>query len=223
MSEQKDSLHKEFELERMILFSDAVFAIAITLLIIEIKFPDLPEDYRDHLELWKMFKPTVIHFLGFVLSFFFIGMSWTRHLKMFRHLRAYDDGVIFLNLTSLFFIVAFPFSASGFTHLKPQFMFPMVIYAGNAMMIFLSNFLLAHYIFKRRVHLSLPGHEAEKKYIYLQNLGSAIIFGLLFLVVLLNMIFIGYDENKLALCVSVVLVLSAVMRRKLRKLKPAKY
>ena len=61
MSEPNNSLHKEFELERMILFSDAVFAIAITLLIIEIKFPELPENYREQLSLWKMFKPTVIH------------------------------------------------------------------------------------------------------------------------------------------------------------------
>src|SRR6478752_263905 len=72
MSEPNNSLHKEFELERMILFSDAVFAIAITLLIIEIKFPELPEGYREQLSLWKMFKPTVVHFMGFLLSFFFI-------------------------------------------------------------------------------------------------------------------------------------------------------
>ena len=91
-----NSLHKEFELERMILFSDAVFAIAITLLIIEIKFPELPENYKESLDLFKMFKPTLLHFLGFLLSFFLIGMSWARHLKMFRYLKAYDNGVIFL-------------------------------------------------------------------------------------------------------------------------------
>jgi uncharacterized membrane protein len=222
MSEQKDSLHKEFELERMILFSDAVFAIAITLLIIEIKFPELPEGYRDHLELWKMFKPTMGHFFSFLLSFFFIGMSWTRHLRMFRYLRAYDDGVIFLNLASLFFIVAFPFSASGFTHITPHFMFPMVIYAANAMLIFLSNFLLSHYIFKRRAHLSVPGYEAEKKYIYLQNLISAIMMGLLFLVVVVNSMIFGYEENTLTISVAIVAILSGAMRKWLRKFKPAK-
>ena len=71
-----NSVHKEFELERMILFSDAVFAIAITLLIIEIKFPELPENYRKSLDLFVMFKPTLIQFFGFFLSFFFVGMSW---------------------------------------------------------------------------------------------------------------------------------------------------
>ncbi|MCW3086624.1 MAG: hypothetical protein JWQ78_10, partial [Sediminibacterium sp.] len=128
-----ETLRKEFELERMILFSDAVFAIAITLLIIEIKFPELPENYRQSLDLFKMFKPTLIHFGAFFLSFFFIGMSWVRHLKMFRYLKAYDNGVIFRNLLSLLFIVTFPFVASGFTHFKPSFMFPVIIYMANVL------------------------------------------------------------------------------------------
>ena len=117
MSETTDkTIHREFELERMILFSDAVFAIAITLLIIEIKFPELPEGYKQSLDLFKMFKPTLVQFLGFIVSFFFIGMSWAGHLKLFRYLRAYDNGVIFRNLFSLFFVVAFPFAASGARH-----------------------------------------------------------------------------------------------------------
>src|ERR1700740_817702 len=116
MSEATDkSIHREFELERMILFSDAVFAIAITLLIIDIKFPELPADYKVSPDLSKIFAPTLVQFLGFLISFFIIGMSWAGHLKMFRYLKAYDNGVIFRNLLSLFFIVAFPFAASGVT------------------------------------------------------------------------------------------------------------
>ena len=58
MSETKNELHKEFELERLILFSDAVFAIAITLIIIEIKFPDI-EKGATSLQIWEAFKPTL--------------------------------------------------------------------------------------------------------------------------------------------------------------------
>jgi len=189
------SIHREFELERMILFSDAVFAIAITLLIIEIKFPELPENYKVSPDLFKMFKPTLFQFLGFFLSFFFIGISWAKHLKMFRYLKAYDNGVIFFNLLSLMFIVAFPFAASGVTHLRSGFMFPLIIYLGNIMLIFLSNFLLAHYIFKHKPSLSIPGHEAEKKYIYLQNKASAIALTLVFFIILSTAVITHYNNE----------------------------
>ena len=179
-----NSVHKEFELERMILFTDAVFAIAITLLIIEIKFPELPENYKISLDLFKMFKHTLREFAGFLVSFFFIGMSWTKHLKMFRYLKAYDNGVIFLNLLSLLFIVTFPFTASGLTHIKSDFMFPMIIYLGNIWLVLFCNFLLAHHIFIRRAHLSLPGYEAEKKYIYMQGKLPAITLGIVFVIVI---------------------------------------
>src|ERR1700712_2037677 len=108
MSEETIELKKEFELERMILFSDAVFAIAITLLIIEIKFPEIPKG-ASTAEILGHFRPTFVKFFGFALSFFFIGLLWSRHLEVFKYVRAYDNRVIFHNLLLLFFVVCFPF------------------------------------------------------------------------------------------------------------------
>lgn len=216
------SIHREFELERMILFSDAVFAIAITLLIIEIRFPELPENHKESLDLLKMFRPTLGQFGAFLLSFFFIGMSWARHLKMFRYLKAYDNGVIFRNLLSLMFIVTFPFVASGLTHLKPGFVFPFLIYIGNIMLIAVSNFLLAHYIFKHKPTLSMVGHEPEKKYIYLQAKAFAVILGLAFLIVLSTAIVTNYNSKYVLLSFYPTLLFVVIMRRWLKKYKPKK-
>ena len=217
-----NSVHKEFELERMILFTDAVFAIAITLLIIEIKFPELPENYKISLDLFKMFKHTLREFAGFLVSFFFIGMSWAKHLKMFRYLKAYDNGVIFLNLFSLLFIVSFPFTASGLIHTKPDFMFPMIIYLGNIWLVLFCNFLLAHHIFIRRPQLSMPGHEAEKKYIYMQRKFPAILLGIVFALVIATAIITHNDSNYITYSIYSIPLLMPIMQRKLKKYKPKK-
>lgn len=217
-----NSVHKEFELERMILFTDAVFAIAITLLIIEIKFPDLPENYKISLDLFKMFEHTMLEFGGFLVSFFFIGLSWAKHLKMFRYLKAYDNGVIFLNLLSLLFIVTFPFTASGLTHIKSDFMFPMIIYLGNIWLVLFCNFLLAHHIFIRRAHLSLPGYEAEKKYIYMQGKLPAITLGIVFVIVIATAILTNNNSHYITYSINSLLLFVIIMRRKLKKYKPQK-
>ncbi len=217
-----NSLHKEFELERMILFSDAVFAIAITLLIIEIKFPELPENYKTSLDLFEMFKHTLIEFGGFILSFFFIGLSWSRHLKMFRYLKAYDDGVIFLNLLSLLFIVTFPFTASGLTHLNPEFVFPMIIYIGNIMMVMVANFLVAHHVFKRKPLLSIPGHEAEKHYIYLQSKYPAMVLTFVFVVMIATYIITNHNYEYTLKSTYSLIIGMLIMRKNLKKHKPKK-
>src|SRR3954463_13492611 len=82
-----NELRKEFQLERLILFSDAVFAIAITLLVIEIKIPD-KEFLREHAGLSDA---TILHalsqlipkFIGFFISFLLIGLYWSIHHRMF--------------------------------------------------------------------------------------------------------------------------------------------
>ncbi|MGN9393504.1 TMEM175 family protein, partial [Enterococcus faecium] len=100
------------------------FAIAITLLIIEIKFPEVPKGIHGS-ELFKLFQPTIMQFITFLISFLIIGSFWSRHLKLCRYLKAYDQKLIQYNLLFLFFVVTFPFVASGISHFSPSLHMPM--------------------------------------------------------------------------------------------------
>jgi uncharacterized membrane protein len=106
----KEEIRKEFQLERMILFSDAVFAIVITLMAIEIHVPDLKFSTNEQLsyELLHLL-PT---FIAYAASFLFIGITWYEHLQIFSLLKDYDKGLVIRNLLMLFFIGLFPFSAT---------------------------------------------------------------------------------------------------------------
>ena len=162
------SLEKEFELERMILFSDAVFAIAITLLILEIKFPELPANYSS-INLFIFLKPILIHFFAFVVSFFFIGMSWARHLTLCKFLKQYNNTVIFFNLLLLFFIVTFPFSISAFIeNVNKAIVVAILVYISNIFLVMFAQFLFVHYILNINTALSVPGYKEEKEYFYLK-------------------------------------------------------
>ncbi len=100
----------QFQLERMILFSDAVFAIAITLLIIEIKIPEV----RDNETLWDALGryQTIYGILGLALSFAIIGQFWTNHHRLFGYVSNYDGGLLWVNLNMLFWVILMPFSSA---------------------------------------------------------------------------------------------------------------
>src|SRR5689334_19813100 len=108
----ESEIHQEFQLERVILFSDAVFAIAITLMVIELKFPEIGKNTTSD-EFWTLVKPVIRNFFAFIVSFFFIGMYWYRHLRLCGLLVDYNRTFVILNLLFLFFIVLFPFSVSS--------------------------------------------------------------------------------------------------------------
>lgn len=98
-------------LERLIFFSDAVFAIAITLLIIEIKVPHLPHGAtpREHLvELARL----IPHFIGFFVSFGVIGLFWAGHHRAFGLARHYAPGLILPNMMLLCAIAFMPFATA---------------------------------------------------------------------------------------------------------------
>ena len=94
---------KQFQLERMILFSDAVFAIAITLLIIEIKIPHF-DDAITQQQLANALLKKLPEFLGFILSFVVIGQFWISHHRLFGYIMDYTPKLLWLNLLMLLWI-----------------------------------------------------------------------------------------------------------------------
>jgi len=131
-----NDLRKEFQLERMILFSDAVFAIAITLLVIEIKIPELHGEHITDKALLGELKHLIPKFLGFIISFMLIGIYWTVHHRMFGYVTNYTPKLLRLNLLFLFFIALMPFSTGFYGEytgvlMRDQLKVPMSFYVLN--------------------------------------------------------------------------------------------
>lgn len=93
---------------RLEAFSDGVFAIAITLLIIEIRPPHLetgqgsPELVRALLDLWPAY-------LGYVISFLTIGIMWINHHYIFGFIARTDPTLVALNTLFLLCVAFIPF------------------------------------------------------------------------------------------------------------------
>jgi uncharacterized membrane protein len=99
------------QLERLVFFSDAVFAIAMTLLVIDIRIPDLAGQPGGPAAL-DVLQRLVPRILTFALSFAVVGLYWVGHHRIFGAVRAYDGRVIALNFAMLFFVVLVPFPTS---------------------------------------------------------------------------------------------------------------
>src|SRR5689334_19247140 len=88
-------------------FSDGVFAIAITLLVLEIKVPENTEHGlgRALLDQWPSYA-------SYLVSFFVIGIIWINHHAIFDHLERVDLSLLYLNLLLLLWVGLLPWPTS---------------------------------------------------------------------------------------------------------------
>jgi uncharacterized membrane protein len=91
---------------RLVAFSDAVFAITVTLLVLGIK---PPTDYGNLLHGLAVLWPS---YLGYALTFLFVGQVWANHHVLFDHIRVADRVVLLLNTLLLMVVVFLPFTTS---------------------------------------------------------------------------------------------------------------
>jgi uncharacterized membrane protein len=106
--------------ERLSIFSDGVFAVLITVLVLELRPPELPT-FRALLLLW----PT---WLSYAVSYLFIAIVWTNHHYLMRHATEATPRLIWINFVHLFSVSLLPLSTAWMaaSELAPQ---PVAFYA----------------------------------------------------------------------------------------------
>jgi uncharacterized membrane protein len=114
---------------RIAAFSDSVFAFAATLLVLNIKIPEvLPTELttelpRQVLQLWPQL-------LSYMMSFVIVGIYWVAHHVMFHHIKRSDRVLLWLNIAFLMCIAFIPFP-TGLISQYGAVQTAVVVYAGT--------------------------------------------------------------------------------------------
>ncbi len=111
--EHEADLKDRFPHDRVVFFSDAVFAIAITLLAIELKLPD--HEMVEHLGAAAAAGEVTSHFIAYFISFLVTGLFWVGHMQTWRHVRRVSGGLVWSTLLQLMFVALMPLATREYS------------------------------------------------------------------------------------------------------------
>jgi uncharacterized membrane protein len=131
----------DLALDRLVFFSDAVFAIAITLLVLDIHVPNFPHAISIA-QSWQAFLDLSPSFFAFALSFLVIGRFWMGHHERFRTVRHFSARLMWPNLIYLMTIAFMPF-ATAFLGQNLGHFVPELVYNVSMLALALVAFWLA--------------------------------------------------------------------------------
>lgn len=133
-------------------FSDAIFAIAITLLVLEVKVPSA-QDLAQYGTAGVLLK-LIPSFISLLVSFFVTALYWRSHLTIAQFIRTYDNKLLWLNLWLLLFVVLLPFS-TGFYAKNFTADGPFLIYCVNLVMIGVFNYAMIRNVIRKEGYTEL--------------------------------------------------------------------
>lgn len=157
--------------DRIVNFSDGVFAIAITILILNIDVPEglsTAEVTARVLSLWP-------EYLGYVISFLVLAVYWQAHHRVFRPIRRYDVTLVWLNFLFLMAICFLPFPTSLLGEYGGE-QVSVVIYAADAALASLLLGAISWYASREHRLVSSDLDEEEERIRRLQGLAVPVVF-----------------------------------------------
>jgi uncharacterized membrane protein len=128
--------------DRMEAFSDGVIAVIITIMVF-----GLMEVHTQGAD-WMSLKPVLPAFLGYVLSFVYVGIYWNNHHHMLRATERVNGGILWANLHLLFWLSLFPFvTAWAGEHrfaVVPSVLYGIVLLCAAVAYVILQRAIIAH-------------------------------------------------------------------------------
>ncbi len=164
------------ETQRIEAFSDGVFAIAMTLLVLELKAPP-----AGNIPLATLLVRQWPSYVAFFVRFAFIGIMWINHHRLFTHIRRSSDVLLVLNLLLLLGVVAVPFPTAVLAaHLgQPGERTAALLYSGTYVVIAIAFNVLWRYATSSKRRLLGPDVDANS----VEQISSQYAFGPLLYVV----------------------------------------
>ena len=132
--------------DRLEYFSDAVFAIALTLLVLDIVVPEL--DDPTNLQLNQSLLQLFPKLLAYALSFGVIAINWAGHHRKFAVTVDFDGGLVWINLLLLFLVALLPFPTALLSD-YPGYVVPVILYSAIVSSISLVQFWLWSYAYRK--------------------------------------------------------------------------
>ena len=140
---KRDAEGAFFTTNRIEALTDGVFAIVMTLLVLDISIPEIvgssvqAELPGRLLELWPKFY-------SYTLSFVVLGLMWISHRRIFHYIKRSNTGLLWINIIFLMFVALIPFSTSLIGDYRME-QLPFVVYGINLFLIFITMFILWTY------------------------------------------------------------------------------
>src|SRR5665213_2411789 len=125
---------------RMEAFSDGVFAVLITIVVLDLKVPQGAD--------WAALSPLLPVFLTYILSFVFLGIYWNNHHHMLQATRQVNGAILWANLHLLFWLSLVPFVTGwmGENHFAamPTAVYGIVLFMAAIAFTILASRIVAH-------------------------------------------------------------------------------
>lgn len=130
---------------RLEAFSDAVIAILITIMVLELRPPESAD--------WSSLEPVLPVFLTYVLSFIYLAIYWNNHHHLLQAATRVTGGVLWANFNLLFWLSLFPFATGwmGLNHFEP---IPTAVYGAVLMMAAIAFYILLRVIIRAQGQVS---------------------------------------------------------------------